>query len=131
MILLDTDTCVEILRGNARVLKRRGEHQGEETAICFMTAAELYYGAAYSIRPEENRRLVESFLLSIAVIQSEASILKAFGTLKANLKRDGALIPDADILIAAVALVKAQYLVTGNARHFERVDGLRTLNWIR
>jgi tRNA(fMet)-specific endonuclease VapC len=131
MILLDTDTCVEILRGNPRVLKRRDEHRAEETAICFMTAAELYYGAEFSNRPEENRRLVEGFLLSIAVIGSEASILKAFGSLKAALKRNGALLPDADILIAAATLEKARFLVTGNVKHFERVDGLRTMNWIR
>ncbi len=131
MILLDTDTCVEILRGNPVVLRRRAENRLSEAAVSFMTAAELFYGAERSAFPEGNVRLVESFLLATPIIQSETAILRRFGRIKAVLKRDGELIPDADIFIAATALEKADVLVTGNGRHFGRIDGLKVTNWIR
>lgn len=131
MILLDTDTCVELLRGNSVVLRRRAENRQSEAAICFMTAAELFYGAERSAFPEDNRRLVEGFLLATTVIHSETAILRRFGRIKADLKKGDVLIPDADIFIAAAALEKADRLVTGNGRHLGRIDGLRIENWIR
>ena len=39
------------------------------------------------------------------------------------------LLPDADLFIAATTLVHGTLLVTGNARHFERIDGLRIESW--
>lgn len=45
------------------------------------------------------------------------------------MKKRGNLIEDADILIAAIALVENLVLVTDNVRHFERVDGLQIENW--
>jgi predicted nucleic acid-binding protein len=36
---------------------------------------------------------------------------------------------DGDYLIAAFCIVKDYTLVTGNTRHFERIDGLKYVNW--
>jgi len=48
--LLDTDVCIEILRGNSEVIERRREIV-DEVATAPMTACELYYGAAKSGAP--------------------------------------------------------------------------------
>ena len=45
MRVLDTDTCVELLRGNLTVIARRAAIADEVTTT-WMTAAELYFGAA-------------------------------------------------------------------------------------
>ncbi len=58
MILLDTDVCIEILRGNERAIENR-ELQPEATAVSFFTIGELYYGARKSGRIEHNTHLVE------------------------------------------------------------------------
>jgi predicted nucleic acid-binding protein len=47
MILLDTDICFEILRGNEFVIEKRLSCD-ERVAICFMTVGELFYGAERS-----------------------------------------------------------------------------------
>jgi tRNA(fMet)-specific endonuclease VapC len=130
VILLGTDTCVEVLRGNAKVKRRLSEHPGE-AAVSFMTMGELFYGAANSRDPDRNSLLVEKFLLAYPVLHSEPSILRRFGELKAGLQEGKAMPPDADILIAATALEKAEALVTGNAKHFSRFPDLRLENWIR
>jgi tRNA(fMet)-specific endonuclease VapC len=130
MILFDTDTCIEILRGNKRVLERKEGYRGE-IAIGFMTAGELFYGAETSAQPVENRVLVEKFMLSLAIIHTDIPILKRFGEIKAGLKRSGKLLPDADILIAATALERTEALITGNTGHFDRIPGLKLENWIR
>lgn len=41
----------------------------------------------------------------------------------------GRQIEDNDVFIAAAALVNDCTLVTANVRHFERVDGLKIINW--
>jgi tRNA(fMet)-specific endonuclease VapC len=130
MILFDTDTCVEILRGNKKVIRRRSEYPGE-IAISFMTVGELFFGAEKSTHPIENKSLVERFVLTVSIIHTDLSILKRFGEIKAGLKRDNILLPDADLFIAATTLEKSEALITGNVKHFERIAGLKLDNWIR
>jgi len=94
-----------------------------------MTIAELYYGAEKSKEPSKNIDLVEKLLLSLEIIQTDIGILRRFGSIKATLMMEGIPIPDADILIASATLEKAEQLVTGNRKHFERISGLRLEDW--
>ena len=130
MILIDTDVCIEILRGNKKVINKRNKFD-EAISISFMTVAELFYGAQNSSNPEHNQSIVEEFLLTLQIIQSDFSIMKRFGSIKATLKKKNNLVPDADIIIASTAIGKCEFLVTGNTEHFSRMDGLKIDNWIR
>lgn len=49
----------------------------------------------------------------------------------ADLYRRGALIGDADTLIAATALVNGMKIATNNEAHFNRVVGLQIENWLK
>ena len=128
MILLDTDVCIELLKGNRRILQRRGQYD-DPVGVCFMTIAELYNGAEKSPEPERNFDTIEKLLLSLEIVQTDLSILKRFGALKAALRKDGAPLADADAFIAAATLEKADKLVTGNARHFQRIPSLVLEDW--
>ena len=130
MILLDTDVCIELLRGNANVIEKRQGHD-EKVAISFMSVAELFYGAEKSDNTGENTTLIEEFLLAIEIIHSDLEILRKFGELKAMSGKSGNILADADIFIAASALVRCNLLITGNVSHFRRIDALRIENWIR
>jgi tRNA(fMet)-specific endonuclease VapC len=46
-----------------------------------------------------------------------------------DLHRQGALLPDADLLIAATALEANRTLVTNNLFHFQRIPTLVLQNW--
>jgi len=130
VILLDTDTCVELLHGTPHVVRAQ-EECGDVVAASAVTAAELYFGAAHSSRPEENRRLVDVFFESVPLCALDGEAARWFGEIKAGLRRAGQGLPDADLLIAATALSLGAVLVTGNRGHYERVPGLRTEDWIR
>ena len=130
MILMDTDICIEILRGNRRVMEKRQETD-DRVAISFMTVAELYYGAEKSKNRKKNKYLVEEFFLSIDIINTDMDILRWFGDIKARLEFGGNALADADILIAATCLSKCNRLITGNIKHFNRIDNLFIENWIR
>jgi len=47
-----------------------------------------------------------------------------FGALKAGLEKQGERLADADLLIAAVTLANGAILVTGNSKHYRRIEGL-------
>jgi len=130
MILLDTDVCIEILRGNQRIIEKRTVCD-ERVAISFMTVAELYYGAEKSKYSSKNINPIEEFFLSLDIINTDLEILKKFGELKSTLYKKNILLPDADILIASVALTKCSKLITGNSKHFDRFENLTIENWIR
>ena len=128
MILLDTDICVEILKGNKKILQRRADYDGP-IGICFMTIAELYYGAEKSRDPTRNYETIEKLVLTLEIVQSDLGILRRFGAIKAQLQRDGTSPADADVLIAAATLERAERLITGNKKHFERIPGLSLEDW--
>jgi tRNA(fMet)-specific endonuclease VapC len=130
MILLDTDVCIEILRGNQRIIEKRIDCD-ERVAISFMSVAELYYFAERSKFRQKNINAIEEFLLSIDVINTDLEILKIFGEIKSNLYKKNILLPDADILIASVAITKCTKLITGNTKHFNRFENLTIENWIK
>lgn len=130
MILLDTDVCIEILRKNINVINARDKYD-DNVAISFITVGELYYGAKKSSNPGKNIKLIEEFLITINVIQSDIEIMKRFGELKAYLKINNQLLSDADILIASTAFTTAEKLITGNIKHFQRFPSLVLENWIR
>lgn len=129
MILLDTDTCVELLRGNNKVIKKRKE-EFDNVSVSFMTVGELFYGVEKSGNIEENNKLVEIFFLSVNIIYPDYEIMKKFGTIKNNLSKQKAILPDADILIAATCFCKCDKLITGNIKHFIRFENLKIENWI-
>ncbi len=130
MKVLDTDTCIAILRGNQAVIERRAA-TAEPVVTTWITAAELSYGAAKSRAPEANRQLVKSFLTTLPVVDLDEASTEIFGEAKAMLERQGRRLADADLLIGAIAAARQATVVTGNRRHYERIPGVNVENWIR
>jgi tRNA(fMet)-specific endonuclease VapC len=127
--LLDTDVCIEILRGNAQVLQRRRSTL-DRVATTWITACELAYGAANSRAPEPNQTLVTEFLSTLPILDFTMPAALLFGYHKARLRAAGTTVADADLMIAAIALAHGATLVTGNTRHYEGFEGLRLEDWI-
>ncbi len=130
MRVLDTDVCVEILRGNRAVLARRAAVR-DEVCTTWVTAAELYYGAARSADPDGNRVLVTALLRTLRVLAGDLVAARLFGDVRADLERKGTRLADADLFIGAMAVSRRAVVVTGNRRHFERFPGVTIEDWIR
>ena len=71
----------------------------------------------------------ESFLSPFRQIELTSRACRIGSRIRRALRQRGELIGDFDILIAATAMNEDATLVTDNARHFQRVDGLRIENY--
>ena len=130
MKILDSDVCIEILRGNELVIQKR-EETDDDVATTWITASELAYGAEKSRAREQNLTLVTEFLGTLPILGLDIPSALEFGRCKSRLERAGMRIADADLFIAAIALANGASLVTGNRRHYERIENLRIEDWIR
>lgn len=90
-----------------------------------ISVAELAEGAFSDPDPPQALLPTQELLATFAVIPVTSAIAFQFAELRAFLRRQGMLIPDMDLLIAATALEHDLTLVTRNHRHFARVPGLR------
>ena len=130
MRILDTDVCVELLRGNERVITRRAA-TADNVSTTWITASELFFGAAKSRSPDKNAALVTEFLSTLPALPNDLAAARLFGEVKAHLQAHGTPLTDADLFIAAVALAHDAVLVTGNRRHYDRIPGIVIEDWIR
>jgi predicted nucleic acid-binding protein len=129
MILLDTDTCINIIKKNQFAINKANK---EKLAVSFMSIGELLYVISKATyKKQEKITALNIFLSSTTIIDSDNEIMQKFGELKTNLYQRSMLVPDADILIAATALSKCSKLITGNIKHFDRFENLIIENWIR
>jgi tRNA(fMet)-specific endonuclease VapC len=112
-----------------RVAARLLEHRPSELCLSSITLAELRYGAE-ARRSRKLHRLISTFVDAIEILSFDQSAANRFATVAAALARRGEPIGTFDTLMAAHALSLRLTLVTNNTRHFARVAGLATENWV-
>ena len=127
--MLDTDTVSFALRGRGQVATHLLDHRPSEICISSITLAELRYGADVK-RSRKLHGLIDTFVDTITLLPFYRTAADRFGPVAASLAGQGTPIGEFDTLIAAHALAVRLTLVTNNTKHFERVAGLRTENWI-
>jgi len=124
--LLDTTIAVDILRGVSSMVQ--ASSQAKELFISEIALGELYYGAYRSTNQAHNLQEVRKFAKTCTVLTTNDEIAECYGWLKDYLKRNGVIIPENDIWIAATALVHELPLVSHDA-HFSKVPDLEVLDW--
>jgi tRNA(fMet)-specific endonuclease VapC len=129
--MLDTDCCIELLRGRTpRAVERIAQVGLEQVHVSSITVGELLVGAARSSKPKENTARVVQFCASLQIVPFDDRAAARYAQTRASLEIRGTPIGPMDMLIAGHALALDATLVTGNVREFGRVDGLRVENWL-
>lgn len=139
--LLDTCVLISVLRGRDSMQEKILEAGIQNCAISELTLAELYAGP-YKLMsgdgdgvPDRDRIRAEMEIQSLHALENTFKVLplegcaEKFAREHSRLCSLGCVIPDIDLLIGTFALSKGYTLVTGNVRHFERIEGLLIENW--
>ena len=127
--LLDTDTCIDILRGADTVLDRAKDVSPDDCAVSTVTAYELLTGAEKCRSPASERAKVEVFLSNLHELSFDHAAANRTAQIRSDLERRGLMIGPYDVMLAGQALAEGLVLVTSNTDEFRRVKGLRTADW--
>ena len=126
--LFDTDAISEVLkpRPAAGYVRWLAAIPREEQFTSAVVVGELYKGAFRSSAAARHLENVEKRVLpAVTVLSYDVAAARVYGQVRARLESTGRPLADADLQIAATALLHDLELVTGNVKHFKRVPGLR------
>lgn len=131
MYVLDTDHCVELLRGNPKVLsKLKSLSEITDIYTTIITAAELFYGAHRLPKTQQRLQEVSALQKDMDILALDIESVKVYGQIKAKLAHKGELLADNDLFIASITLNKGFILVTHNTQHYARIPNLRLDDWV-
>jgi predicted nucleic acid-binding protein len=125
--LFDTDAISELRRRkpNATYVDWVRTVLREDQFISAVSVGELYHGAYRSkARARHLTNIEERVLPAVTILPYDAATAKVFGRIRSDLEVAGTRLDDADLQIAATALHHNLEIVTGNVRHFSRIEGL-------
>ena len=126
--LFDTDAISEVLRPRPLpvYIDWLGAVPREEQFTSAVVIGELYKGAYRSKAQSHHLTNIERRILpAITALPYDIATAKEFGKIRARLEEEGAILPDADLQIAATAIYHNLELVSGNLRHFSRITNLK------
>ena len=126
--LFDTDAISELLRPCPAMayINWLMKVSREEQFTSAVVIGELYKGAYRSQARDRHLTNIEQRILpAVTVLPYDTGTAKVFGRIRAYLEETGTILPDADLQIAATALLHDLELVTGTMRHFSRIPRLK------
>lgn len=128
--LLDTNVCIEILRGRNSALKARlVARRFDELVLCSIVWAELHCGARLAQNPTRELANLQDAFSQWPRLPFDDSAAESYGAIRAHLQRTGNLIGANDLLIASIAQTNGLTLVTHNTNEFMRVPNLSIEDW--
>ncbi len=131
-LMLDTNICIAIIKQKpADILQKFSAYQVGDICISPVTLAELRYGIAKSQHQEKNQAALDEFILPLEVVVFDEAAALVYGALRASLEKKGTPVGALDTLIGAHALSLNLTLVTNNTKEFNRIAGLKVIDWIR
>ena len=131
MYMLDTNICIYVLKNHSDELRHKFKAI-KDICISSITYGELCFGIenGNSNLKEERWRQLEIFTQRLLIDPLDENAGKHYGSIRAQLKKEGTPIGNNDLLIAAHARSINAVLVTNNVREFNRVPNLVVENWI-
>jgi tRNA(fMet)-specific endonuclease VapC len=126
---LDTDVCSAYLKGNNAVANRFIQYGGQ-LHLSVVSLGELYTWALRASAPASRLQNLLSMLSLLQMRDVDQDVARKFGEVDAFLLDHGVVVPDVDLLNAAIALFHNLTMVTHNVPDYARIPGLRVDDWL-
>ena len=129
--MLDTNICIYIINKKpiSYIKKLESLEKTDSIALSTIVLAELQYGVSNSRFKEKNQINVNSFVSKLDIIDFTEQCAFFYGEIRTDLKQKGIIIGNNDLLIASHAICEEATLVTNNISEFNRIKGLKLINW--
>ena len=87
--LLDTNTCIGVMRGHPRVVARMSAVKPDDCVISAITGYELHTGVAKCASPATEQAKVELLLKTIRELSFDSAAAREAGRIRALLESQG------------------------------------------
>ena len=129
MYVLDTNTLIYFFKGTGRVAERMFLEAPADIAIPAIVIFELQTGIAKSASSRKRTQQLKSLTEAVKVLPFSTEEARAAANIRAQLEKKGTPIGPYDVLIAGTTLAQQGTLVSHNLSEFNRVTGLKTVDW--
>ena len=130
--MLDTNICIYIAKHQPPEVKARFEGlKPGQVVMSTITYGELYYGVNKSSQRARALAQLDELVQDIPVESLDSKAAQAYGEIRVALEKQGRLIGNNDLWIAAHAMALDVTLATNNEREFRRIAGLSVENWTK
>ena len=128
---LDTNIVTAHLKRNPLVMQRirQAEGAGHPVKLNAVSYYETKRGLLF-VGAQTQLAIFERLWQAQGIVMLNQAALDKAATIYADLRAAGQLIEDADLLMAAIALVNDLVLVTHNTAHLSRVADLQLEDWL-
>lgn len=127
--LLDTNTCIDLMRSHPKVVQRMAAVPPDDCAISVITGYELYTGVEKCSNPAQERAKVDLLLKMVQHLPFDVGAAAEAARIRALLEFQNQPIGPYHVLSAGQARGDSLILVTANTKEFSRVPGLTVENW--
>ncbi|PDW03014.1 VapC toxin family PIN domain ribonuclease [Candidatus Viridilinea mediisalina] len=129
--LLDTDILSAVMRQHPAAVVRARAYLAVHQRLTFsiVTRYEILRGL-YAKHATAQLSAFEQLCHVSSIVPLTDEIVIRAATIYADLHQRGALIGDADILIAATGLEHGMIVATNNKSHYQRITGIQLDNWL-
>ncbi|MHA1863359.1 MAG: type II toxin-antitoxin system VapC family toxin [Candidatus Thorarchaeota archaeon] len=126
-MLLDTSFIIDLLRGRKTAVDKIKMLEAESlsTNISSPSIFELFVGISLTKKPSSEKKKVMDVLLSWGTLSLDSECAALAGKIHGQLINEGQPIDPEDSMIAAIAIVNNETLLTKNTKHFKRVPDLK------
>jgi predicted nucleic acid-binding protein len=125
-LLADTSFLIDLMVGDKAAVERAREIEAKGTPLIVSapTVFELYVGIFLSRKAEEGKARVLVVLESLPFLPLDVESSKAGGRIYGEKKRMGSTVDPEDAMVAGIARVHGEKVLTRNLKHFQGIEGV-------
>lgn len=126
-MILDSSFIIDLMNGLPGAVEKlkRLDQLKENCFITTPTIFELWSGITQSDKPEEEKRKVLDILESQLILNFDKPSAEEAGKIDGTLAKEGSSIDPEDSMIAGIAKLHNETVLTKNIKHFSRINNLK------
>ena len=127
-MILDSNFIIDLLKGDEKALNKSKEIVTNEVIkTTSINSFEVLNGAEFA--GDDEKDIINNFFENIEVIEFDFNCSKKSAVIHSDLIKKGIEIDPEDSMIAGIALIHNEKILTKNVKHFSRIKGIEVVSY--
>ena len=125
-MIADTSFIIDLMMNEEQAVSKAKEieQKGSTIMIGSPSVFELYVGVVLSRKPEYEKSKIIEIIGALPQLSMDYDSARAGGTIYGNRVRAGIQIDPEDAMIAGIAQVRKERVITRDIKHFSGIEGI-------